>query len=59
MAFVEVEAGDYESAIARFEYLMSIPSIVTVEYMRGCPFPDEMVSNPSFQAILEKGNKVF
>jgi HD-like signal output (HDOD) protein len=59
MALVEVEAGDYESAIGRYEYLISIPCDIFTEVLRAWPFPDEMVNHPRFQALLAKGDKVF
>ena len=59
MAIVEVQAGEYESAIARYEYLMSIPCGISAEGLRAYPYPEEMRNHPRFQALLAKGDKVF
>ena len=59
MAIAEAHAGQLDSAIARFDYLMTIPSPLSVAMLRDAPLPDTIKRDPRFIAILERGNKVF
>jgi serine/threonine-protein kinase len=51
--------GEKERAIGQLEYLMSIPSWVTVAKLRIDPIWDPVRDHPRFQALLEQGDKVF
>ncbi|MEM7584513.1 MAG: protein kinase [Acidobacteriota bacterium] len=52
LARIYTMIGDYESAIDRIEYLLSIPSEVSVPILRLDPRWDELRDHPRFQAIV-------
>ncbi len=47
--------GDAEAAIERLEYLMSIPSLVSVPLLRADPTWAGMRDHPRFRRLLERG----
>jgi serine/threonine-protein kinase len=54
LAEVDVTTGELESAIGILEYLLSIPSTVSVASLRHNPIWAPLRDNPRFQALLEK-----
>ncbi|UCC83054.1 MAG: hypothetical protein JSW46_19215, partial [Gemmatimonadota bacterium] len=54
LAQIHVMVGDYEAAIDLLDYLLSIPSYVSVPYLRLHPMWDPLHDHPRFQALLEK-----
>jgi serine/threonine-protein kinase len=54
LAQVHSMVGDYEAAIDLLDYLLSIPSSVSVPYLRLHPIWDPLRDHPRFQALLEK-----
>jgi len=53
-AEIYVTVGDYEAAIDRLDYLLSIPSHISVPLLRIDPIWDPLRDHPRFQALLEK-----
>ena len=60
LARIYVVVGEYEEAINRLEYLISIPSceflwqVVSIPLLRLDPLWDPLRENPRFQSLLEK-----
>jgi tetratricopeptide (TPR) repeat protein len=54
LALIYARVGDLDSAIDQLEYLLSIPSIVTVGQLRNHPKWDPLRDHPRFQALLEE-----
>jgi hypothetical protein len=46
--------GEPEAAIDQIEYLLSIPSSLTVGWLRVHPYWDPLRDHPRFQALLEE-----
>jgi len=46
--------GELEAAIDQIEYLLSIPRLLTVDWLRLHPFCDPLRDHPRFQALLEE-----
>jgi hypothetical protein len=44
--------GEYEKAIDQLEYLLSIPSFVSIPYLRLDPNYDPLRSNPRFKKLV-------
>jgi len=59
MAFAEARAGQIDSAIARLEYLSTIPSPLSVAVLKDEPMLGAIKQDPRFTAILERGDKAF
>ncbi len=60
MAFAEARAGQFDSAFARFEQLMSIPSWISVQLLQETPdLPDAFRQDPRYKAMIARGDKVF
>ena len=63
MAQVYTITGEYDKALDQLEYLLSIPSWVTVEGLRTTPTHSEpgeaeLRAHPRFEQILAKGQLV-
>ena len=63
MAQVYTIVGEYDKALDQIEYLLSIPSFITVEGLRITPKylepgEAELRAHPRFQQILAKGQLV-
>ena len=56
LAQIYVMTGDYDSAIDQLEYLLSIPSNISIPYLRIDPTWAPLRNQPSFQRLLA-GNK--
>ncbi len=54
LAAIYVMVGEYEPALDKIEYLLSIPSWLSVPMLRIDPTWDPLRSHPRFQKILEK-----
>lgn len=54
LALIYARAGELDAAIDQLEYLLSVPSIVTVGKLRNHPQWDPLREHPRFQALLEK-----
>lgn len=54
LAEIYATTGEYEAAIDRLEYLLSIPYPMTVSVLRLDPLWDPLRSHPRFQAMLAK-----
>jgi serine/threonine-protein kinase len=52
LAFVEMIVGEHESAITRLEYLLTIPSELSVAFVRVDPMWDPLRGNPRFQKLI-------
>jgi non-specific serine/threonine protein kinase len=55
LAQVLVRAGRYEAALDQLEYLLSIPSPISVGLLRHDPIWDPLRDHPRFQRLLENG----
>ena len=54
LAEVYVMVGEYDAAIERLEYLMSVNCPLSVPQLRADPIWDPLRDHPRFQALLEK-----
>jgi TolB-like protein/Tfp pilus assembly protein PilF len=54
LAEIHTMVGDYDAAIDQLDYLLSIPSTVSVSSLRIHPMWDPLRDHPRFQALLEK-----
>ncbi|UCC71829.1 MAG: tetratricopeptide repeat protein [Gemmatimonadota bacterium] len=54
LAEIYVRVGEYEAAIDQLEYLLSVPSIITIPLLRVDPLYDPLRDHPRFQALLER-----
>jgi non-specific serine/threonine protein kinase len=54
LARIYAIVGEPEAAIDQLDYLLSIPSLLTVGYLRHHPVWDPLRDHPRFQALLEK-----
>jgi len=54
LAEIYISVADYESAINQLEFLLSVPSWVSVPYLRVDPKYDPLRDHPRFQALMEK-----
>ncbi len=60
MAFAEARAGQFDSAFARFDQVMSIPSWISVQLLQEAPeLPDAFRQDPRYKALIARGDKVF
>ena len=59
MAITEARAGQYDSAFARFDQVLSIPSQMSVRSLQELPLPDAFRQDPRFKALIDRGDKVF
>jgi TolB-like protein/Flp pilus assembly protein TadD/predicted Ser/Thr protein kinase len=59
LAEIYALVGEKEQAIDQLEYLMSIPSWITVSRLRVEPIWDPLRDHPRFQALLEQEDRVF
>jgi hypothetical protein len=57
MASIYTMAGRYDDALDELEYLLSIPSPYTVQFLAVTPAFDPLRDHPRFQALLEKYEK--
>jgi tetratricopeptide (TPR) repeat protein len=55
---VNIMVGEFDVAIAHLDTLLSIPSQMTVWRLKLEPWYDPLRSNPRFQAILAKGERM-
>jgi serine/threonine-protein kinase len=51
---IYIKVGEYEKAINQIEYLLSIPSRISVGILKLDPLYDPLHDNPRFQKLLEK-----
>jgi tetratricopeptide (TPR) repeat protein len=54
LAYIYVIVGEYDLAIEKLEYLLSIPSSISVPYLRLDPRWDPLRKHLKFQRLLEK-----
>jgi tetratricopeptide (TPR) repeat protein len=54
LAYIHVMVGEYDASIDQIEYLLSIPSFITVPLLRLHPDWDPLRDHPRFEALLEK-----
>jgi TolB-like protein/Flp pilus assembly protein TadD len=54
LAEIYVRVGEYEAAIDQLEYLLSLPSLITIPLLRVDPLYDPLRDHPRFQALLER-----
>jgi len=55
LARIYVMAGEYDAAIDQIEYLLSIPSEISIPYLNLDPTWKPLRDNPRFQKILSRG----
>jgi serine/threonine-protein kinase len=48
--------GDWEAAIDQIEYLLSVPSGISLPYLRAEAFPDSLRTHPRFRLLLASQN---
>jgi serine/threonine-protein kinase len=53
-AEVYLMVGQYDAALGQLEYLLSIPSYLSVSLLRIDPMWDPLRDDPRFQALLER-----
>ena len=58
MAQVYTMVGEHDKAIDELEYLLSIESWCTPEYLRADPLFDPLKNNPRFHEVLEDYNRI-
>lgn len=54
LAEIYVLAGKHDAALDRLEWLMSVPSIMSVGVLQADPLWDPLRDNPRFQRLLER-----
>ena len=54
MAYIYTLSGQPDNAIDELDYLLSIESQYSANYLRVTPIFDRLRDNPRFQALLEK-----
>jgi serine/threonine-protein kinase len=54
LAEILVMLGEYDAALDQLEYLLSVPSLVTVPLLRADPLYDPLRNLPRFQALLTR-----
>ena len=54
LAEIYIMVGEYDRAIERIEYLLSIPSLMSRPLLEVDPLYDPLRYHPRFQALLEK-----
>jgi tetratricopeptide (TPR) repeat protein len=54
LAEIYTMVGEYDAALDEIEYLLSIPSLMSVPWLRLDPIWDPLRDHPRFQALLEK-----
>jgi len=59
LALVYLMVGEYDAALDQIEYLLSIPSWVSVSLLRLDPRYDPLRNLPRFQKLLQQPDKVF
>jgi non-specific serine/threonine protein kinase len=59
LALIYVMVGEYDAALDQIEYLLSIPSLVSVSLLRLDPRYDPLRNLPRFQKLLQQPDKVF
>ncbi|MEW5702095.1 MAG: protein kinase [Candidatus Zixiibacteriota bacterium] len=59
LAQIYIMVGEYDQALDQIEYLLSIPSLVSVSLLRLDPRYDPLRELPRFQRLLEQPDKVF
>ena len=47
-------AGEYDTAVDQMEYLLSVPSGISAQYLRVEAYPASLREHPRFQALLER-----
>jgi serine/threonine protein kinase/Flp pilus assembly protein TadD len=55
LARINVMVGEYDAAIDQLEYLLSIPSQISVSLLRLDPTWEPLRDNPRFQKIIKRG----
>jgi len=59
MARIYTILGEYDAAMDQLEYLMSIPCMLSVAMLQLDQRWEPLRDNPRFQALIQKGDKVF
>jgi TolB-like protein/Tfp pilus assembly protein PilF len=54
LAEIYIRVGEYEAAIDQLEYLLSVPSGISIPLLRVDPLYDPLRDHPRFQAMLER-----
>ncbi len=57
LAIIYTMVGEYDTAINQLEYLLSIPSCVSVHYIRVNPTWDPLRDHPRFQRLIAEGGE--
>ncbi|MBN2090028.1 hypothetical protein JW964_10450 [candidate division KSB1 bacterium] len=59
LAEIYVIVGEYDAAIDLLEYLLSIPSTVTIPYLKICPIWAPLREHPRFKKLLADGESLY
>lgn len=59
MASIYIMAGDYDKAIDKLDYLLSIPSFVSANALKFDPFYEPLWNLPRFKKMIAKHEKEF
>jgi serine/threonine protein kinase/Flp pilus assembly protein TadD len=59
LAYIYTILGDYDPAMDKIEYLMSIPCMLSVAMLQLDPRWEPLQNHPRSQALIAKGDKVF
>jgi len=54
MAEIYILAGEHEKAIDQIELLLSIPSVMSVQWLQIDPVYDPLRDNPRFQKLMNE-----
>ncbi len=55
MAEIYIKAGEYDLALDQIELLLSIPSVISVNWLRNDPVYDPLKDNQRFQEMVAEG----
>jgi Flp pilus assembly protein TadD len=58
LAFIYTLTGETDAALDRLDYLLSIPSWISVPWLRMDPQWDALRGNPGFNRLLEKYSRI-
>ena len=54
MAYIYALVGEFDEAFDKFDYVLSIPSFCTVEFLEADPLMAELRKQPRFKELKDK-----